>query len=161
MLFLTCWKSFPCLSCYLGSIAGVLCRCLLRFTALSSLDHCSPKTWVSHNITKIKVTLIANILVDVKVRMDSFCPSDEKGHTIGAGLAVQTPVWVAKWVSPFLGCFSLKRWNRGWGGMKYHHRNQEGKCRNPTSNSELYLAVSHCWKITCLCCLVTHNYMTD
>lgn len=23
--------------------------------------------------------------------------------------------------------------------MKYHHRNHEGKCRNPTSNSELHL----------------------
>lgn len=47
---------------------------------MSSLDHCSPKTWVSHNVTKIKVTVIANILVDVKVRLDSCWPGDEKGH---------------------------------------------------------------------------------
>lgn len=71
-----------CLSYDLGSMAGVLCsRCLLRFRALCSLDRCSPKTRVSHNVTKIKVTLIANILVDVKVRLDSCWPSDEKGHS--------------------------------------------------------------------------------
>lgn len=58
--FFPAGNPFPVLSCDLGSMAGVLCSCPLRFTALCSLDHYSPKNWVSHNITKIKVTLVAN-----------------------------------------------------------------------------------------------------
>lgn len=52
-------------------MAGLLCRCLLRFPALHSLDCCSPKAPASPNIAIIKVILTANIPVDVKVKLDS------------------------------------------------------------------------------------------
>jgi len=80
MLFLPCWEPFPCLSCGLGSMARVLCRCLLRFPALRSLDCCSLKAWALCDITVIKAILTANTPVDVKVRLDSCWPGEEKWY---------------------------------------------------------------------------------
>lgn len=65
----------------------------------------------------------------------------KKGTATGTDLIVQTSVWVPKWRSPFLGCFSLEMWNRWWGGDMKYHRNHEGKCRNPISNLELLLSL--------------------
>lgn len=113
MLFLSCWISFPCLSCDLGSTAGVLCRCFLRFTALSSLDHCSPKTWVSHNENKSYSNCKHTCGCEGEVGFLLAC------WWKGAWPLVL--VWQCRhlcgWqrdISPFLGHFGLERWIWGW-----------------------------------------------
>lgn len=59
---------------------GGCCRCLLRFPALHSLDRCRPKARASHNIMITKVILTASTPVEVKVRLDSCWPGEEKGY---------------------------------------------------------------------------------
>lgn len=56
------------------------CCALLSFPVLHSLDRCSPKAQASRNITIIEVILTANTPVDVKVRLGSCWPGEEKGY---------------------------------------------------------------------------------